>query len=435
MLNNYTSTLKNEIVSNFGIYKGENEFKFIFTFKSSKELKVDYGAIYEKMFGSKKNYTHYSIVALNRFYGNVNDGLKKAMTDILSGNFEGVKSRDPDAIKVITVLSEIVDIIDRGNSREIISSVRDADSEFNNLKLVLNKLAGLFAKEDSDRFTVISKLYSYFKNKNSKQFNPLVKKYAEISETPTTFENATKTNKKATTALIEMFNTNEADYSATIEELLSLSPSLFGKDVSEIKELMSDQIGDAEIDNYKPLISFYAQHLDSLVDLAKEDLATIVTQYSALEDKNVASMRESTIGEFGEHSIVHERIRGSREYLFAVSFLGRYEKILKFIEDNELKVFTVLMVLPEVDPPINTNPSLAFLLTAFSEDIDEAIDEYGKKPNLDTRKLGNNTAVYLLGTASNDDKGKEHAMMTYLSILAVIHGFDATKLPFVQKFI
>jgi hypothetical protein len=435
MLSNYIQMLRNEIVSNFGIYEAVNEFKFIFSIKADKDLKVDFSSIYERMFGSKKNYDKYSLAALHKFYGGVDDGVKQALLAILSGDFEGVKSRNTDAIKILSILSDVVDIIERGRSKEIIESVRDAENEFNNLRVVLSKLTGAFKKEDSDKFKVITKLYSYFKNKNSSIFNPLVKKYEEIAKSEIDYNEAIKVNKNGVNSILELFNSREADYTETINELSSLSPKLFGKDVSSLKELITDQISDAEIDNYKPLISFYLQHLDSLVDLAKEDLPNIILDYSALDDNKIEETKTVIKSAFGEDSIVHERILGSKEYLFAISFAGRYEPILKFIEDNKLKVFTVLMVLPPVDPPVTSNPSLRFLITSLSGDMDDAIDEFGRKPNLDVRKLGNSDALYLIGTGSNTEAGKEHAMMIYLSTLAVIHGFDAKKLPFVQKFV
>jgi len=137
---------------------------------------------------------------------------------------------------------------------------------------------------------------------------------------------------------------------------------------------------------------------------------------------------------FGDQSIVHERMLSSKEYMIAVSYLGRYEPVIKFIEDEDIKVFSVLMILPQTEKSVKDNPSLRFLITALSGDFDEAIDEFGKKPILEIKKIGSADSIQLIGTNQNTDEGKNHAMMMYLSILAVLHGFDANKLPFVQKF-
>ena len=112
----------------------------------------------------------------------------------------------------------------------------------------------------------------------------------------------------------------------------------------------------------------------------------------------------------------------------------RQLKIIKFIEDEGIKVFSVLMILPPAENSVKDNPSLRFLITSLSGDLDDAIDEFGKKPYLEIKKIGSSDAIQLIGTNSNTEEGKNHAMMMYLSILAVLHGFDANKLPFVQKF-
>lgn len=434
MLNNYIQTLKNEITSNFGIYEGVNEFKFLFSIKLKDAIDINYSEIYEKMFGNRAQHLQYALPALNRFYGSAGDGIKKALSDILQGDFTGIKSRDADAIKVLKVLAEITDIIEKGDTLKIIASVRDAENEFNNLRMVLSKLTGEFKKEDADRFKVISAIYDHFKDRPVKIFNPLIQAYSTLGKDKLTYEEAIKINKKAVKKILELFNSNEAVYVETIAELNSLSPKLFGKSMAVINDLLTDRVSDEEIDNYKPLITFYLQRLDSLVELAKNPIAEVVNQYLGIEDKKIEEIKAKVSETFGADSIVNERMLKSKEYLIAVSYLGRYEPIIKFIEDNEIKVFSVLMILPETEPSIKDNPSLRFLITALSGDLDDAIDEFGRKPNLEIKKVGSVDAIQLIGTGSNNEAGKDHAMMLYLAILATLHGFDANKLPFVQKF-
>lgn len=434
MLNNYIQTLKNEITSNFGIYEGENEFKFLFSIKLKDAIDINYGEIYEKMFGSRSQHFQYALPALNKFYGSAGENIKKALSDILQGDFNGIKSRDPDAIKVLKVLAEIADIVEKGDTLQIISSVRDAENEFNNLRMVLAKLTGEFKKEDSDRFKVISAIYDHFKDRPVKIFNPLIQAYSTLGKDKLTYEEAIKINKKTVKKILELFNANEAVYIETISELNSLSPKLFGKNMSVINDLLSDRVSDEEIDNYKPLLSFYFQRLDSLVELATNPLSDVVNQYRSIEDNEIADIKTKVENLFGGQSIVHERMLNSKEYMIAVSYLGRYEPIIKFIEEEGIKVFSVLMILPATEKNVKDNPSLRFLITSLSGDLDDAIDEFGKKPQLNIKKIGSSDAIQLIGTNSNTEEGKNHAMMMYLSILAVLHGFDANKLPFVQKF-
>jgi hypothetical protein len=434
MLNKYIQTLKNEITSNFGIYEGVNEFKFLFSIKLKDPIDINYSEIYEKMFGNRTQHLQYALPALNKFYGSAGDGIKKALSDILQGDFTGIKSREQDSIKVLKVLSEITDIIEKGGTLQIISSVRDSESEFNDLRMILAKLTGEFKKEDADRFKVISAVYSHFKDRPAKIFTPLIREYAALGKDELTYEEASKINKKSVKKLLDIFNANEKVYVETISELTKLSPKLFGKSMSSIYDLLSDRVSDEEIDNYKPLLSFYLQRLDSLVELATSSLAEIVNQYRSIEDKEIAEIKSKVESIFGDQSIVHERMLSSKEYMIAVSYLGRYEPVIKFIEDEDIKVFSVLMILPQTEKSVKDNPSLRFLITALSGDFDEAIDEFGKKPILEIKKIGSADSIQLIGTNQNTDEGKNHAMMMYLSILAVLHGFDANKLPFVQKF-
>lgn len=434
MLNKYIQTLKNEITSNFGIYEGVNEFKFLFSIKLKDPIDINYSEIYEKMFGNRTQHLQYALPALNKFYGSAGDGIKKALSDILQGDFTGIKSREQDSIKVLKVLSEITDIIEKGGTLQIISSVRDSESEFNDLRMILAKLTGEFKKEDADRFKVISAVYSHFKDRPAKIFTPLIREYAALGKDELTYEEASKINKKSVKKLLDIFNSNEKVYVETISELTKLSPKLFGKSMSSIYDLLSDRVSDEEIDNYKPLLSFYLQRLDSLVELATSSLAEIVNQYRSIEDKEIAEIKSKVESIFGDQSIVHERMLSSKEYMIAVSYLGRYEPVIKFIEDEDIKVFSVLMILPQTEKSVKDNPSLRFLITALSGDFDEAIDEFGKKPILEIKKIGSADSIQLIGTNQNTDEGKNHAMMMYLSILAVLHGFDANKLPFVQKF-
>jgi len=434
MLNKYIQTLKNEITSNFGIYEGVNEFKFLFSIKLKDPIDINYSEIYEKMFGNRTQHLQYALPALNKFYGSAGDGIKKALSDILQGDFTGIKSREQDSIKVLKVLSEITDIIEKGGTLQIISSVRDSESEFNDLRMILAKLTGEFKKEDADRFKVISAVYSHFKDRPAKIFTPLIREYAALGKDELTYEEASKINKKSVKKLLDIFNANEKVYVETISELTKLSPKLFGKSMSSIYDLLSDRVSDEEIDNYKPLLSFYLQRLDSLVELATSSLAEIVNQYRSIEDKEIAEIKSKVESIFGDQSIVHERMLSSKEYMIAVSYLGRYEPVIKFIEDEDIKVFSVLMILPQTEKSVKDNPSLRFLITALSGDFDEAIDEFGKKPILEIKKIGSADSIQLIGTNRNTDEGKNHAMMMYLSILAVLHDFDANKLPFVQKF-
>jgi hypothetical protein len=434
MLNNYIKTLKNEITSNFGIYEGVNEFKFLFSIKLKDSIDINYSEIYEKMFGSRAQHLQYALPALNKFYGSAGDSIKKALSDILQGDFTGIKSRDADAIKVLKVLAEITDIIEKGDTLKIIASVRDAENEFNNLRMVLSKLTGEFKKEDADRFKVISAIYDHFKDRPVKIFNPLIQAYSTLGKDKLTYEEAIKINKKAVKKILELFNSNEAVYVETIAELNSLSPKLFGKSMAVINDLLADRVSDEDIDNYKPLLSFYFQRLDSLVELATNPISDVVNQYRSIEDKEIAEVKSKVETLFGDQSIVHERMLNSKEYMLAVSYLGRYEPIIKFIEDEGIKVFSVLMILPPAENSVKDNPSLRFLITSLSGDLDDAIDEFGKKPYLEIKKIGSSDAIQLIGTNSNTEEGKNHAMMMYLSILAVLHGFDANKLPFVQKF-
>lgn len=434
MLNNYLNILKNEITSNFGVYDGVNEFKVLFSIKTDKSIAIDYVSIYEKLFGNRGEHSKYALPALSKFYGSVNPEVTQAFSKILEGNFDGVKSRDPNAIKILKILLEIVDIIEKGETLSIISSVRNAEAEFNNLRLVLSKLTGEFKKEDADRFKVISAIYAQFKDKPVSIFKPILSEYAKISQSPVSYDEALKSNKNVAKKLLATFNANESYYVETISELRSMSPKLFSKSISEIDDLLADRVSDQEIDNYKPLITFYLQRLDSLVELAKNPIAEVVNQYLGIEDKKIEDIKAKVSEIFGADSIVNERMLNSREYLIAVSYLGRYEPIIKFIEDNDIKVFSVLMILPETEPSIKDNPSLRFLITALSGDLDDAIDEFGRKPTLEIKKVGSVDAIQLIGTGSNNEAGKDHAMMLYLAILASLHGFDANKLPFVQKF-
>ncbi|MFA5404547.1 MAG: hypothetical protein WC358_06400 [Ignavibacteria bacterium] len=397
-------------------------------------IDINYSEIYEKMFGNRTQHLQYALPALNKFYGSAGDGIKKALSDILQGDFTGIKSREQDSIKVLKVLSEITDIIEKGGTLQIISSVRDSESEFNDLRMILAKLTGEFKKEDADRFKVISAVYSHFKDRPAKIFTPLIREYAALGKDELTYEEASKINKKSVKKLLDIFNANEKVYVETISELTKLSPKLFGKSMSSIYDLLSDRVSDEEIDNYKPLLSFYLQRLDSLVELATSSLAEIVNQYRSIEDKEIAEIKSKVESIFGDQSIVHERMLSSKEYMIAVSYLGRYEPVIKFIEDEDIKVFSVLMILPQTEKSVKDNPSLRFLITALSGDFDEAIDEFGKKPILEIKKIGSADSIQLIGTNQNTDEGKNHAMMMYLSILAVLHGFDANKLPFVQKF-
>lgn len=434
MLNNYLSTLKNEITSNFGIYDGVNDFRFIFKVKLDKPIDVNYSEIYEKMFGNRSQHTQYSIPAFAKFYGVSGEEIKTSLANVLSGDFTGIKSRDQNSLKVLKVLSSIVDIIEKEDSLRIISSVRDAESEFNNLRMVLTKLTGEFKKEDADRFKVITSIYEKFKDKPVKIFLPLVQTYSELSEKGLEYSEAKKINKKLVSKLLDIFNSNETVFVETISELQSISPKLFGKSMAQINDLLSDRVSDDEIDNYKPLISFYLQHIDSLVELAKTPLSTIVNQYTSIDDDRIQELKNNISTVFGSDVIVDERLIDAKTYMFAISYGGRYEPIIKFIEDNDIKIFTVLMILPETEIPIKDNPSLRFLITALSDDIDDAIDELGRKPSLDIKQIGQYEAIQLIGTGSNNQDGKDYAMIMYLSILAVTHGFDAKKLPFVQKF-
>lgn len=435
MLSNYLITLKNEITSNFGVYDGINEFKVLLSIKLDKSIEVNYSEIYEKLFGSRDEHAKYAIPALSRFYGSVNNEVKVALQDILNGSFDGVKSRDPNSIKVIRILSELVDIIETSQNLEIISSVRNSESEFNDLRMVLSKLTGEFKKEDSDRFKIISLLFDKFKENPVSIFKPLINLYNQLSsDRSMSYDEAMKSNKKIVRKLLDMFSENESTYVETINEIHSISPKLFGKVMNQIEDLLTDRVSDEEIDNYRPLITFYLQRLDSLVELAKNTMSEIVNSYLGIEDNRIAELKTRINSVFGADSIVHERLLNSKEYLIAISFIGRYEPIIKFIEDEDIKVFSVLMILPEIEHPVQSNPSLRFLITSLSGDVDDAIDEFGRKPNLDIKKVGSSKAIQLIGTGSNTQEGKDHAMMLYLSILATIHGFDANKLPFVQKF-
>lgn len=431
MLNNYMHTLWNEIVTNFGIYDGQSDFRFIFVMKSDKELGLDYPSIYERMFGDKKHSERYAVAALERFYGKTTPEVVEALRQIIAGDFSGIKNRDENAIKVLRIIAEIVNIVNMGGSRQVILSVRDAEEEFEGIRVILEKLTGAFAKEDSDRFKVISKIHEYFKTRRNKAFNSIVDLYSKLSEKEIDYKSAISKDKKLTNQLIKMFNDNESTYVEMINEFSSLGVNL---NIDSLKEALTDQVSDSEIESYKRTIQFYAKHLDALVELAKYDLNSIATDYAAIDDDSITQMKDSVKSSFGEGSLIQEKLLGSNEYMYVVSIRGRYEPILKFIDEHSIRVFTLLMLVPEVENPITSSPSLRFLITSLCDDVDTAIDEFGKKPSIEVKRVGEENAVYLIGTQQNDKKGRENALALYLSMLAVEHGFDAKKLPFVQKF-
>lgn len=431
MLNNYMHTLWNEIVTNFGIYDGQSDFRFIFVMKSDKELGLDYPSIYERMFGDKKHSERYAVAALERFYGKTTPEVVEALRQIIAGDFSGIKNRDENAIKVLRIIAEIVNIVNMGGSRQVILSVRDAEEEFEGIRVILEKLTGAFAKEDSDRFKVISKIHEYFKTRRNKAFNSIVDLYSKLSEKEIDYKSAISKDKKLTNQLIKMFNDNESTYVEMINEFSSLGVNL---NIDSLKEALTDQVSDSEIESYKRTIQFYAKHLDALVELAKYDLNSIATDYAAIDDDSITQMKESVKSTFGEGSLIQEKLVGSNSYMYVVSIRGRYEPILKFIDEHEIRVFTLLMLVPKVENPITSSPSLRFLITSLCDDVDTAIDEFGKKPSIEVKRIGDENAVYLIGTQQNDKKGRENALALYLSMLAVEHGFDAKKLPFVQKF-
>lgn len=434
MLSSYVKTLRNEIVSNFGIYESLDDFKFIFASKLDRDIKLNYSLVYEKMFGTKKNYEKYAAAAFKRFYGNSDGLITNAFTEILKGNFDGIKSRSPESLSVLKTLLDVIDIISNSSASNIISSVRDADSEFNKIQQVLSKLTGIFKKEEADKFKIISSIVEYFRNRGIKLFSPLINKYREISESSIDFAEAKKANKKAVDDLFKIFNDKENEYVSTIDELNGLGSSLLGRDIKKITELVHDQVSDEDIDEYTSLIVFYCRHFDSLVDLANDDLGDIIEEYSSIDDSRIIDNRKMIKSSFGDDSIISEKFVNSKEYLFACNVHGRYEDILKFIDSNKIKIFTVLLIETNAIKSLSSNKSLAFLITSLNGDLDDAIDNYGELPDLEIKNIGDDKAVYLLGTTTNNDSGREYAMIVYLSILAVTHGFDAKKLPFVQKF-
>jgi hypothetical protein len=117
--------------------------------------------------------------------------------------------------------------------------------------------------------------------------------------------------------------------------------------------------------------------------------------------------------------------------MLAVHCNDRLEDIIDYLKKHEISSYQVFMVLNDTERQVLKNPSLGFLIEALEGDLDDALDNFGAPASLSVLAYDDESDVRIYGSTDKDDKS---AKITYLSILACLNGFDAKKLPFVQKF-
>jgi uncharacterized protein YdiU (UPF0061 family) len=433
MINEYYKILNNELTSNFSLFEAKSNFAISMVLKSDSNFKIDYAEIYQKMFYSNKNSERTSKIALDAIYGNPSESMISVMNKLIKGDLGPLKERDVDANTLLRILLELIDSVTVSDTKEVLSSVRDTDLEFSSLKKVIQLLTGIFSKEDSDRFDVISKIYKYFKSKGISVFKKLIEKYDSLldgSNDELTYESANKKNKKLVAELISIFNENESNYAEVISELSSIKSSKFAG-IGAIDDALSNRISDDAIEEYRDVITFCFKHLNELLELRNHDIEELASKYEAIVDKKIEKLIESTKTRFGNDSIKWEKLYRLNVYMLAVHCNGRLEDIIDYLKKHEISSYQVFMVLNDTERQVLKNPSLGFLIEALEGDLDDALDNFGAPASLSVLAYDDESDVRIYGSTDKDDKS---AKITYLSILACLNGFDAKKLPFVQKF-
>lgn len=433
MLNQYNNVLKNEILSKLSVIQSDGHFKVVCTVTLDKPVKLNYGEIYEKMFATRGKTFPYVLASLSSYYGNLNQESTKQLELIINGDFEGVKSRNEEAIKLLKYLLNICEVLETQEGFSIISNVRSADEEFKLLRLILQKFLGVFKKEDSDRFHVISKIYEHFKDRQVRLFNPLIQLYNELGRDVSDYKTAIKVNKKLTNKIISTFNDNEARYIEVLKELASTNSKLFGDKLLVLLDLLEDKISDDDIDKCKHLLSFYFNKLDRFIELIDSDFYDICTKYSTVDDDILDNIRLSISQNLVDGKIIQEKLVKSNQYFIVFECNGGYENVYNFIRDNGISSYSILMKITSSE--ILKNKSTSFLVNALYVDIDEAVDNYNTALPIESIEINQEHYIKLIDSKASDEESQKKAMVVYTSVLLVENGFELSKLPFLQKII
>lgn len=452
MLSNYNAILRNELTSNFKIYDAKHRFLVIFGVSTGDPIKVDAKDIYERLFTSSKNNIESALHAIIKVKGSsyATSEIYAALEKLFSGDFSGIQSRDPETIKIINILSQLIQSVESSDSVEVLTAVRNSASEISKLRTFLMKLTGDYKKQEADKFEVISKLYDYFKTRNSKPFADLFNLYDSLVKKstgnltrdpkfgskvePLDYKSANRISKKTTEAILKLFDTKESYYTEIVKEIAEISPSLFGAELNSLNDILNNKISTEQLEEIKHLIRFYLHNLNALLILSNNDLGELGIKYDAIDDSFVDSFKEKVAATFGEDSLVHKDIKGSSQYVIGISCTSDYETILDFLKNDEIREFSVYMIFSEDKYRSLDQKAIGFLEKALEGDLDDALDSYGVKPALTTSSFPEGMGVKLLGTNARDEEGIKHSKIIYYSIVAVEMGFTPNNLSFFQKF-
>jgi len=452
MLSNYNAMLRNELTSNFKIYDARHKFMVIFGISTGHPIKVDAKDIYERLFSSSKNNLESASHAIMKVKGGsyVTSEMFNVLEELLKGDFKTIQSRDPNSIKIINVLSHLIQAVESSDSIEVLTAVRNSASEISKLRTFLMKLVGDYTKQDADKFEVVSKMYDYFKTRNSKPFADLFNLYDTlVKKSPETltrdskfgskveqldYKSANKISKKTTEAIIKLFNSKESYYTEIVQEIAEISPSLFGNEINSLNDILNNKISTEQLNEIKPLIRFYLHNLNALQILASNELSELGIKYDTVDDSFVDAFKEKVTSAFGASSLIHNDIKGSSKYVIGITCETDYDTILDFLKNDEIKEFSVYMIFPSDKYATLDQKAIGFLEKALEGDLDEALDSYGTKADITTSSLLEGTGVKLLGTNGNDEEGIKHSKILYYSIVAVEMGFNPNNLAFFQKF-